>query len=121
MVPPGRPRHPCQRLLVRRKQAPVLFANVLGPWGKDIAQFMPSEAGGSFIRSIREPHTLPAWEGLGVLSLWAALGIVTAATSLRRRDVPPNSPSAIASAIFGWAARRACRGAARPLPQTMGL
>lgn len=65
---------------------PVLFATVLGTWGKDIAQFMPSEAGGSFIRSIREPHTLPPWDGLGVLALWAVLGIVAAATSLRRRD-----------------------------------
>ncbi|MGI8665256.1 MAG: ABC transporter permease subunit [Jatrophihabitans sp.] len=65
---------------------PVLFANVLGTWGKDIAQFMPSEAGGSFIRSIREPHTLAPWQGLGVLGLWAVLGIVVAAVLLRRRD-----------------------------------
>ncbi|MEO6117117.1 MAG: ABC transporter permease subunit [Jatrophihabitantaceae bacterium] len=65
---------------------PVLFANVLGTWGKDIAQFMPSEAGGSFIRSIREPHTVGPWEGLGVLGLWTVLGIIIAAVLLRRRD-----------------------------------
>ena len=65
---------------------PVLFGNVLGTWGKDIAQFMPSEAGGSFIRSIREPHTLAPWTGLAVLGLWAVLGAVVAAVQLRRRD-----------------------------------
>jgi hypothetical protein len=65
---------------------PVLFGNVLGTWGKDIAQFLPSEAGGSFIRSIREPHTLAPWTGLDVLALWTALGLVVAAIQLRRRD-----------------------------------
>jgi ABC-2 type transport system permease protein len=65
---------------------PVLFGNVLGTWGKDIAQFMPSEAGGSFIRSIREPHTLAPWTGLGVLGIWTVVGIVIAAIELRRRD-----------------------------------
>jgi ABC-2 type transport system permease protein len=65
---------------------PVLFGNVLGTWGKNIAQFMPSEAGGSFIRSIREPHTLSPWTGLLVLTLWAVLGLVVAAVQLRRRD-----------------------------------
>lgn len=65
---------------------PVLFGTVLGNWGKDIAQLLPSEAGGSFARTIREPHTLAPWAGLGVLGLWVLAAIVVALVELRRRD-----------------------------------
>jgi ABC-2 type transport system permease protein len=65
---------------------PVLFGTVLGTWGKDIAKFMPSNAGASFVRSIREPNSLPAWPGLIVLIAWALVGIAIAAIELRRRD-----------------------------------
>ena len=65
---------------------PVLFGNVLGTWGKDIAEFMPSTAGASFVGSIRESHTLSPWAGLGVLALWAVVGVVVASVQLRRRD-----------------------------------
>lgn len=62
---------------------PVLFGSVLGTWGKDIAQFMPSGAGASFVRGIREPHTLSPWTGLAVPALWAIIGIVLAGMQLR--------------------------------------
>ena len=65
---------------------PVLFGNVLGNWGKDVAEFMPSQAGASFVGSIREAHTLTPWAGLLVLVLWAVLGTGVAALGLRRRD-----------------------------------
>jgi ABC-type transport system involved in multi-copper enzyme maturation permease subunit len=65
---------------------PILFGTVLGTWGKDIAQFMPGEAGGSFVRTIREPNTLTPWAGLGVLASWAVVGIIVAMVELRRRD-----------------------------------
>ncbi len=65
---------------------PILFGSVLGTWGKDIAKFMPTEAGGSFVRSIREPDTLAPWTGLGVLAAWAVLGVIVAMVELRRRD-----------------------------------
>lgn len=65
---------------------PVLFGNVLGTWGKDIAQYLPSEAGRSFVSGMREPHTLGPWTGLAVLLAWTiALGLI-AAVQLRRRD-----------------------------------
>ena len=65
---------------------PILFGTVLGTWGKDIAQFMPSEAGGSFVRTIREPNTLTPWTGLAVLAGWAVVGVIVAMVELRRRD-----------------------------------
>ena len=65
---------------------PVIFGNVLGTWGKDIAEYMPSEAGRSFVSSLREPHMLSPWTGLLVLMLWVVLGTVVAAVQLTRRD-----------------------------------
>lgn len=65
---------------------PVLFGNVLGTWGKHIAHYLPSEAGGSYIRSITDPGSLSAWPGLLVLLAWVAAGLAIAAIQLTRRD-----------------------------------
>ena len=65
---------------------PVLFSRILGAWGKDVGQYLPSSAGGSFISSIRSAHTLSPWTGLAVLGLWAVAGVTVAAVGLRRRD-----------------------------------
>jgi ABC-2 type transport system permease protein len=65
---------------------PVLFGSVLGSWGKHIAEFMPSNAGGSFVRSIRESPALSPWAGLAVLAAWAVVAVAVAAVQLRRRD-----------------------------------
>ena len=65
---------------------PVLFGRILGTWGKEVGQYLPSSAGGSFISSTRAAHTLAPWTGLAVLGLWAVAGIGLAAVQLRRRD-----------------------------------
>lgn len=65
---------------------PVIFSSLLGTWGKDIGQYLPSNAGESFIHSIHAPNTLAPWTGLAVLGLWAVAGIAIAAVQLRRRD-----------------------------------
>lgn len=65
---------------------PVIFGNVLGSWGKDIAEYLPSSAGASFVGSIREPQTLSPWVGLGVLTLWVVAAVAVAAVVLQRRD-----------------------------------
>ena len=65
---------------------PVIVGNLLGTWGKDIAQFLPTTAGASFSTSLREPHTLTPWTGLAVMVAWAVAGVVIAAIQLRRRD-----------------------------------
>jgi ABC-2 type transport system permease protein len=65
---------------------PVLFGNVLGNWGKNIAQFLPSEAGRSFVSTIREPYSVTPWAGLALLFGWVLLGLVAATLTLGRRD-----------------------------------
>ena len=65
---------------------PVLFGNVLGSWGKDIAQFLPGTAGAAFSTSIPEGRSLSPWAGLAVLVAWVAVAIAVAAVNLRRRD-----------------------------------
>jgi ABC-2 type transport system permease protein len=66
---------------------PALFGNVLGSWGKHIAEYLPSQAGASFSTSIHEPPSLAPWPGLATMAAWVVLGLVIAAVELRRRDV----------------------------------
>jgi ABC-2 type transport system permease protein len=65
---------------------PVLMESVLGTWGKDVAQFLPTIAGASFSTTLREPHTLMPWPGLLVMVGWAVALVGVAAVRLRRRD-----------------------------------
>jgi ABC-2 type transport system permease protein len=67
---------------------PVLFGNVLGHWGKDIAKFLPSDAGGSFVSSLpsHDGPALAPWPGLLVLVVWVIAGIALVAVQLPRRD-----------------------------------
>jgi len=65
---------------------PGLFSSLLGQVGRDIGQYLPSNAGGSFIRSVPDTTSLSPWVGLGVLVAWAlGLGAV-AAVRVRRSD-----------------------------------
>ena len=66
---------------------PVLFGEALGNWGKEVAQFLPSQAGASFSTSIPESsYSLSPWVGLLVLAGWVAVALAVAAGVLRRRD-----------------------------------
>ncbi|HEX4659091.1 MAG TPA: ABC transporter permease subunit [Streptosporangiaceae bacterium] len=66
---------------------PVLFGDALGNWGKEVAQFLPGQAGASFSTSIPgSSYSLSPWAGLLVLAGWAAAGLAIAAGVLRRRD-----------------------------------
>jgi hypothetical protein len=64
----------------------VVFGNLFGTWGKDVAKFLPVQAGSAFDSSLPESPHLSPWAGLVVLLAWVAAGIVGAAVSLRRRD-----------------------------------
>jgi ABC-type transport system involved in multi-copper enzyme maturation permease subunit len=66
---------------------PLLFGEALGNWGKQVAQFLPDQAGASFSTSIPESsYSLSPWVGLLVLVGWAAVALAIAAGVLRRRD-----------------------------------
>ena len=66
---------------------PVLFGDALGNWGKEVAQFLPGQAGASFSTSIPESsYSLSPWVGLLVLAGWVAVALAIAAGVLRRRD-----------------------------------
>ena len=66
---------------------PLLFGDALGNWGKEVAQFLPGQAGASFSTSIPESsYSLSPWVGLLVLAGWVAVALAIAAGVLRRRD-----------------------------------
>ncbi len=64
---------------------PILFGDALGNWGKEVAKFLPSQAGASFSTSIPDsPHySLSPWVGLLVLVGWVAVTLAIAAGVLR--------------------------------------
>ena len=66
---------------------PGIFGNVLGNWGKDIAQYFPSEAGRSFVSNLHVPYTLSTWTGFTVLIGWVVFGLALSGLSLRARDI----------------------------------
>ena len=65
---------------------PVLFGQLLGSWGRDVAEYLPGGAGQSFTTSLRVPQTLPPAAGLGVQAAWVLAALVVATVLLRRRD-----------------------------------
>jgi ABC-2 type transport system permease protein len=65
---------------------PVIFAEVIGHWGKRVAEVLPSQAGGSFIQSIPDGTSLHPWTGLWVLVAWVVAFLAVAVVCLRRRD-----------------------------------
>lgn len=65
--------------------APVIFGNLLGGWGKQMAKVLPS-GGESFIHSYTAPKTLSPWAGLAVTVAWVVVMTAVAAVQLRRRD-----------------------------------
>ena len=65
---------------------PVLFGSALGNWGRHVAQYLPSNAGRSYVSSLSEAPSLAPWTGLAVLVAWVVLALAVAAVLLRRRD-----------------------------------
>ncbi len=65
---------------------PVLFQVLPGSWAADVLEYLPSEAGSSFVMSVRLPDTLAPWTGLAVLVVWVAVALAAAAFVLKRRD-----------------------------------
>jgi ABC-2 type transport system permease protein len=66
---------------------PVIFRVLPGKWAMDVAKYLPGEAGGSFVASVRTPDTpLAPTTGLLVLVAWVVASLIVAAVLLKRRD-----------------------------------
>lgn len=65
---------------------PVLVGGVLGTIGQQINQWLPSEAGASWIQTLHPEHSLSPWVGLAVLIAWVVGATGLAAVQLKRRD-----------------------------------
>lgn len=65
---------------------PIVFGNLFGTWGSNVAQFLPDSAGAAFATSLPVSPHLSGWAGLVVLLAWIAGLGVAAAVTLRRRD-----------------------------------
>jgi ABC-2 type transport system permease protein len=65
---------------------PVIFGEAIGHWGKHVAEVLPSEAGASFINTIRDQPSLHPWPGLAVMAAWTVGFLAIAIVCLRRRD-----------------------------------
>lgn len=65
---------------------PGLIGSLLGQFGRDLVQYLPSNAGGSFVSSVRDTTSLAPWVGLGVLVAWVAALSAIAAVRVRRSD-----------------------------------
>jgi ABC-2 type transport system permease protein len=65
---------------------PVIFGNVLGTWGKDIAKYMPSQAGGAFVSTLPDGPSLAPFTGFLVLLAWVVVALAAAVLQVRRRD-----------------------------------
>ena len=65
---------------------PILFGDLLGTWGKDVAEYLPGQAGAAFATSTPDSPHLSPWAGFAVLMAWVVVGVGAAAVSLRRRD-----------------------------------
>lgn len=65
---------------------PGIFGNVLGHWGKHVAEVLPGQAGAAFISIIPDGYSLRPVPGLLVMLAWVAVLTAIAAGCLRRRD-----------------------------------
>jgi ABC-type transport system involved in multi-copper enzyme maturation permease subunit len=66
---------------------PVILGEAIGHWGRHVAEYLPSQAGASFVQTIRDQPSLHPWPGLIVLAAWVVVFGIGALISIRRRDV----------------------------------
>jgi hypothetical protein len=65
---------------------PVIFGNVLGNWGKHVAEYLPSQAGAAFISIIPDGLSTTPWTGIIIMAAWVVAFTAVAAVVLRRGD-----------------------------------
>jgi ABC-2 type transport system permease protein len=65
---------------------PVLISPLPSPWGRDIAEYLPSEAGQAMLNVHASANSLPPWIGFAVLAGWAAAAVAASLWLVTRRD-----------------------------------
>jgi ABC-2 type transport system permease protein len=65
---------------------PGILGGALGHWGKRVAEVMPSQAGASFINTIRDQPSLHPWPGIALMAGWVVAFLAVAVVTLKRRD-----------------------------------
>lgn len=65
---------------------PGIVGGFFGTIGQQINQWLPSEAGASWIQTLHPEHSLSPWTGFAVLLAWVVGATAIAAVQLRRRD-----------------------------------
>jgi ABC-2 type transport system permease protein len=65
---------------------PGLLFVLPGAWVKTAAEYLPSEAGSSFVANVQDAARLAAGPGFAVLVAWVVVALGVAAVVLKRRD-----------------------------------
>jgi ABC-2 type transport system permease protein len=66
---------------------PIIGPLLPGSWGAHINAYLPEQAGSTIAHTNQAAgQLLSAWQGLGVLCIWAAVLLVAAAVLLQKRD-----------------------------------
>ncbi len=66
--------------------APIIISPLPSPWGRDIAEYLPSNVGQAILNVHATAGSLPPWTGFGVLCGWTAAALAAAAWLITRQD-----------------------------------
>lgn len=65
---------------------PVLLGNAFGTTGKQVGEYLPTNAGSAFISNLPEQPALSPWTGGFIVLAWTVAALGVAAVVLRRKD-----------------------------------
>ncbi len=65
---------------------PLLVSPLPSPWGRDIARYLPANAGQAILDVHPTPGSLAPWTGFAVLCAWTLATLAAAAWLINRRD-----------------------------------
>ncbi len=65
---------------------PVIITPLPNPWGRDIAEYLPANAGQAILNIHPTPGSLAPWTGFAVLCAWPITAFGIAAWLITRRD-----------------------------------
>ena len=65
---------------------PVIASVLPAPWGPDIQEYLPNQAGSALLHASGGSDVLAPWTGFGVFCAYAAVALATGALLVQRRD-----------------------------------